>query len=128
MANTMNRDSTPCRSRQSGASFRLFCLLAFFVSILAGTQLSASSAYLVKDINQNPGPAKSLSPGNITAAGAQTFFVGRDPVHGWELWKTDGSPSGASLVMDIYPGPWHSNIDQPVLFNGAIYFRGHRRC
>ena len=32
------------------------------------------------------------------------YFIGNDSAHGTELWKSDGTPQGTSLVKDIYPG------------------------
>ena len=34
----------------------------------------------------------------------QIVFYGKDESHGYELWKTDGSTEGTSLIKDIYPG------------------------
>ena len=41
-------------------------------------------------------------PGGV-AVGDVLVFVGRDPEHGVELWKTDGTASGTSLLFDINP-------------------------
>ncbi len=32
------------------------------------------------------------------------YFAGADPVNGVELWRTDGTPAGTSLVKDLDPG------------------------
>jgi ELWxxDGT repeat protein len=37
-----------------------------------------------------------------TAAGPRGFFVAYNPTYGTELWVTDGTPGGTS-VIDIYP-------------------------
>lgn len=34
----------------------------------------------------------------------ELFFVANDNVLGYELWKTNGSANGTSMVADIYPG------------------------
>ncbi|MEZ5332087.1 MAG: hypothetical protein R2991_08540 [Thermoanaerobaculia bacterium] len=38
------------------------------------------------------------------------LFRGWDGIHGWELWRTDGTAKGTALVKDICPGqcssPW----------------------
>ena len=49
------------------------------------------------------GEPSELSP--IAAVGTTVFFLGWDAAHGWELWKTDSSPTGARLVSDVVPGP-----------------------
>ena len=37
--------------------------------------------------------------------GSTTYFIARDPDHGWALWKTDGTTAGTVLVKDFTPGP-----------------------
>ncbi|MCB1009821.1 MAG: hypothetical protein KDB94_13130 [Acidobacteria bacterium] len=49
------------------------------------------------------GPASSL-PGDIVAIGSQALFTATDPDHGKEIWRTDGTPAGTELVLDIFPG------------------------
>lgn len=57
-------------------------------------------------------------------AGGTVFFTGEDAAHGLELWKTDGTPQGTTLVMDITPGPLDALIQSfqevgPHLFFSA---------
>ena len=33
-----------------------------------------------------------------------TIFRAQDNTNGYELWKSDGTTAGTSLVKDIYPG------------------------
>ena len=42
-------------------------------------------------------------PGLITV-GEVVYFVARDEEHGYELWRTDGTTEGTTLVKDIWPG------------------------
>lgn len=90
------------------------------------TPLFASSAFLVKDINPNQeiipdGPRPYMSSSGFTNLGSITMFVGWDPAHSWELWKTDPA-QGPSLVMDINPGPEHSYMGPMTAFNSAVFF------
>ena len=55
---------------------------------------------LVKDINPSPGG----EPQELTAIGSTLYFNVLDDTHGRELWKTDGTAGGTSLVKDIDPG------------------------
>src|SRR5690606_25799741 len=47
-------------------------------------------------------------PTDLTPAGDLVYFVATDPVHGRELWCTDGTPAGTTVVRDIVPGPFGS--------------------
>jgi ELWxxDGT repeat protein len=42
------------------------------------------------------------------------YFVGIDLAHGPELWKTDGTPEGTSVVKDIGPGPLGGSSTAPA--------------
>lgn len=37
-------------------------------------------------------------------SGDYTYFEGRHPYYGWELWRTDGTMEGTQMVMDLEPG------------------------
>ncbi|WP_153796099.1 ELWxxDGT repeat protein [Foetidibacter luteolus] len=44
------------------------------------------------------------------------YFTASDDAHGEELWKTDGTSSGTTLVKDINPGPLSSMAGQRTSF------------
>ena len=81
------------------------------------------TAVLIEDIVA--GVAGS-TPANFTQAGDLLYFTATTPVHGMELWKTDGTAEGTSLVKDIRPGAG-SSVDTNTLGlsasrDGLIYF------
>lgn len=57
---------------------------------------------LVKDIN--PGAAGCYLNGLVNVGG-DVYFLAADAAHGLEVWRTDGTSAGTSLVVDLYPGP-----------------------
>jgi ELWxxDGT repeat protein len=68
-------------------------------------------------------------PGEIVAANGRVYFDGNDPLHGTELWSSNGTASGTALVKDINTGTLgslgsiqDSRSVQYVGMNGAIYF------
>jgi len=76
------------------------------------TDGTAAGTVLVKDIAEgmspgyqgsygyyaSSGPASS-HPSNFTIAGDTLFFTANNPATGTELWKTDGTPNGTSVVV-----------------------------
>ena len=64
-------------------------------------ELPSTSPVLVADVN--PG-SKSSAPYCLTNVSGTLFFRATDGVHGYELFKSDGTSSGTVLVKDINPG------------------------
>src|SRR5437764_11567939 len=60
------------------------------------------AASLVKEINLDP--EGSGANGMVEFNGTLYFSAWERP-HGGELWKSDGTQAGTSLVADILPGP-----------------------
>ncbi len=59
--------------------------------------------------------------------GDRVYFAASDPVHGEELWATDGTPAGTALVRDIAPGFLGSYPRSLVVWHGQLYFRARDR-
>ena len=78
---------------------------------------------MVHDIN--PGSGGS-GPSYITAIGNTVYFEAFDRTNGGELWKSDGTADGTSLVKDIYSGSGSSRAgDYPeylTVMGGKMYF------
>jgi ELWxxDGT repeat protein len=54
--------------------------------------------------------------------GDQVVFVAVDAAHGAELWRSDGTPGGTSLLQDVVPGPESLDPDFLVSIDGALLF------
>ena len=51
------------------------------------------------------------------------FFKANDGEHGYEVWKTDGTEDGTSMLADIRDGSDGSNPNNFFVFNDYLYFR-----
>jgi ELWxxDGT repeat protein len=76
---------------------------------------------MVRDIN--PGRANS-DPGGFVAFRGDLYFSANDGTHGFELWKTDGTPDGTTLAAEFNPGPQSSDIRSLTAIGERLYFVG----
>lgn len=65
------------------------------------------------------------SPSSVFPMGDGTYLFsatnGNGSYTGVELWKTDGTPAGTTLLKDIYPGG-SAKVRLGLLVNGLMYF------
>lgn len=50
------------------------------------------------------------------------IFQGDNDVEGDELWISDGTLEGTSMIMDIYEGAEDSNPEEFAIYNNKVYF------
>lgn len=99
-------------------------------TISQGTQLwesdgTATGTRLLKQINPQDWAFPNTIPTKFTLLNGVYYFPSQDAEHGYELWKTDGSDSGTSLVFDAISGPEQGIIlssNQPFVGAGGLYF------
>ncbi|HEX2956039.1 MAG TPA: ELWxxDGT repeat protein [Chitinispirillaceae bacterium] len=77
---------------------------------------SADGAKMVSDIN--PGPNSSYPDNMVEFNNKLVFFAYTDAL-GYELWITDGTSSGTTLIKDCNPGAAHGQI-----YTGTTYTSG----
>jgi ELWxxDGT repeat protein len=79
----------------------------------------------VKDIVPGPTGSTGLGDGMAAAVGSTLFFFANDSVTGVELWKSDGTAAGTTLVADTRPGSAGLAAGPIVSMGGYVYYRGH---
>ncbi len=90
------------------------------IECLETRKLLAVDIELLKDIQ--PLDVSSSYPRDFTAVGEWTYFTAETPTTGRELWKTDGTEAGTSIVRDIHVGVESSNPSNLINYNGWLYF------
>ncbi|SDG47906.1 ELWxxDGT repeat protein [Epilithonimonas hungarica] len=86
------------------------------------TDGTESGTKLVKDINTFSATAGS-SPNNFIEYNGKVYFSASDgSTTGTELWVTDGTEQGTSLVKDLFPGTSSSFPEKMVVYGNKLYF------
>lgn len=91
------------------------------LELLESRQLLAADIGLVDDLNVLQSAGAS-DPGEFVVINDVMYFTATTPTLGRELWRTDGTSAGTSLVRDISPG---SSYSQPAFLTnvgGTLYF------
>jgi ELWxxDGT repeat protein len=63
-----------------------------------------------------------ISPLNLLAMNGYALFSGTTPIDGAELWRSDGTAEGTSLVKDIYLGMFSASPAGLVRLGDVAYF------
>jgi ELWxxDGT repeat protein len=81
---------------------------------------------MLKDINLGSGDGIAFynlnNNLNFVAEDSILYFTANDGVHGFELWRTNGTEVGTMLVIDLHSGASSSEINSMYGFNGKVYF------
>ncbi len=89
---------------------------------------TAAGTIMVKDIfpgaatsGMGAGTPNSGNPQGFTNVNGTVFFMASDDYYKTEVWKTDGTPAGTTLVRDIYPGLNYA-LNNFINVNGTLFF------
>lgn len=89
----------------------------------AGEELAPSTANRVELLVT---PPSQIYPDQLTRLTDDRFlFVAQDSTHGRELWQTDGTQVGTTLLIDIFPGVGNANVSIQGAFDGVAFFRAN---
>ncbi len=67
-------------------------------------------------------PVALNDTGPATALGERAIFIANSLESGTELWASDGTVSGTTVLKDIYPGSSSSDTSRPAVLGGLAYF------
>ncbi|MBL8737937.1 MAG: hypothetical protein JNL12_16000 [Planctomycetes bacterium] len=81
-----------------------------------------AGTFLLRDIAPGATSSQPFLAENFTTAGNRTFFSANDGSSGFELWSTDGTPAGTTLVRDLRPGSGSSNPAQLTAVGNRVFF------
>ncbi|MFO0978627.1 MAG: ELWxxDGT repeat protein [Planctomycetaceae bacterium] len=91
------------------------------------TDGTTAGTSMVKDVN--PGTASAMPhalgqgfPVQMISIGNLVYFVADDGTNGFELWQSDGTAAGTSIVADLQAGSASSYIQSLTNANGKLYF------
>lgn len=76
---------------------------------------------LVKDINPGADDSVSSYPPESLVMDGKMYFQATEPTHGHELWASDGTEAGTTLVKDIYPGSESSFPRLRAAIQGQVF-------
>jgi ELWxxDGT repeat protein len=89
------------------------------------TNGTTSGTMMVKDIYPGAYTGHSGNPQCFAIHNGLLYFRGTDAAHGNELWKSDGTESGTTLVDDINNGAVSSNPCGMVSVNGLAFITAY---
>lgn len=77
---------------------------------------------MVKNINSGAADGIDLSELSWVYTANELYFAANDGTNGNELWRSNGTETGTTLVQNINPGPGSSDPDLSFLAFGKIIF------
>jgi ELWxxDGT repeat protein len=123
------KDINPGSASSNPQRFTVMGGIAYFTATEPGTGTelwrtdgTTAGTFIVRDIA--PGAASSNPFSTLFAfpqAGGRLYFIANDGVNGQELWSTDGTTAGTSMI-DLTPGAGSTPLTPMGAAGGALLF------
>ncbi len=97
------------------ASTVVSMLLFMLIALPAST--ATAETVMVKDINPSDVSGTGVGVILLTDLNGTLFFAADDGIHGWGLWKSDGTEAGTVMVKDIEP-----LLEYSAAIDGTLFF------
>ncbi len=82
---------------------------------------STAGTVMLKEINTGNANADSSNPREFYTLNSVVLFAATDATHGEEIWRTDGTPGGTSLLKDIAVGTDSSTYGNIMIAPGIFF-------
>ncbi len=128
---TLVKDINTVSTHSSPRFFTEFNGMVYFSANdgINGTELwvtngTSNGTTLFKDINpgSSSGNINSSEVSDLIVFKGKLFFEAYNAATGYELWSSDGTANGTTLVKDIYPGSPSGNINYPIVLGDKLLF------
>ncbi len=87
------------------------------------TDATPEGTHLITDIRVgSEGSAQSFAAARALPGTSSVLFGADDGIHGFELWRSDGTASGTTLIKDLRPGPDGSGVSNLGIVGNQIFF------
>ncbi len=101
---------------------KLVLALIPLLSMALAVPARSETAVRLRDINTRVNSSGSSVPRQMTVLGDRVVFVATEPSSGDEVWVSDGTPAGTTLLRDICPGTCTSFPQILGVAGGYVFF------
>lgn len=124
---------------ESGSPYCIYTLNGNMIFAARGDSLNGFELWTSDGTGVGTSLLKNIAPNSVssnstgadvadysgfTGSNTKAYFSAYQPSTGYEMWVTDGTTIGTTLVADIWPGPGSSDAGYWGIqsFNGNLYF------
>ena len=105
-------------------SHRLRSQVLVLLLLASPVALSSQTASLVKDLSPGFDPFADASPRQLLAARGKVFFQAWEPSTGGEIWVSDGTAAGTTLLADTCTGNFCDEAEVVGSAGDLVFLRG----